>query len=200
MSQIKELRKASLTIATLPIFVFVGCAGMPQKATRIEEKGIIFDQRTDSQRINNAAALEAEAYNFVEIEFPEGSDSLSLSAKQSLDSVLDQAQNSGKIDEVMVLSWGDKEFSSKTTKKLSKVQTDLAEQRSKSIAAYLKSARGVSVDRFNMAEQPSILSKLLNTEDNRLRTSMSAAGLSTSEESNQYPSKASHAVILVKLK
>lgn len=190
------LKKLNLEVV-LPL-VFVGCAGTAQKTTPVNSPTIM-SEKADSQKINNTVAQEAKAHNFVEISFDQGSATLSESAKASLDAVVEQARTSGKIDEVLVFSWSDEEFPSKNLKKLSKQQRELAEKRNEAISKHIKSQKSVDVDTYSMAERSNALSRWFNTTDNKLKNAFTAAGLPTSADSHQYPSKASHAVILVKV-
>lgn len=187
------LKKLNLGVV-LPL-VFVGCAGTAQKTT----SGTTMSEKAESQQINNTVAQEAKAHNFVEISFDQGSATLSASAKASLDAVVEQARTSGKIDEVLVFAWSDEEFPSKELKKLTKQQRDLADKRSEAISKHIKSQKSVDVDTYSMAERSNALSRWFNTTDSKLKNAFTAAGLPTSADTNQYPSKASHAVVLVKV-
>lgn len=191
------LKKFTLDLGAILLLVFAGCAGTAQKTT--SDNSQTMGEKLDSQKINNTVAQEARAHNYVEISFDQGSATLSDSAKTSLDAVVEQARTSGKIDEVLVFSWADEEFPSKNLKKLSKQQRDLAEKRGDAIEKYMKSKRSLDVDSYSMAERSNALSRWFNTTDSKLKNAFTSAGLPTSADSNQYPSKASHAVILVKV-
>ena len=117
-----------------------------------------------------------------------------------MNAVIAQAQQEGKIDEIIVLSWADKSFPSKKLNKLSNPQNELAENRNKAVEQYMKSLKDVSVDTYNMAKQPNAFSKWFNTDDNKLKNTLVAAGLPTSADSDQTTNKASHSVILIKVK
>lgn len=147
-----------------------------------------------------AVAKEAEAKNFVEIKFKEGSALLTDEAKSSLRSVLKDAKTSGEIDEVIVLSWADQNYPSKDLGKLSKKQRDLANKRNKNVKNFVRSMRKVDVNSFNMAERPSTFSKLFDTADAKMKNSFVEAGISTTADSTDYSTKASHSVILIKTK
>ncbi len=150
--------------------------------------------------MTNTAAQEAEANNYVEIAFHPGSASLTDNAKTSLNSVIKQARDEGKIDEVIVLSWSDEEYPSKDLDKLPKAQGDLAEKRNQMVERYVKSMRDVDVNTYNMAKRPSTFSSLFNTADSKLKDTMVTAGLSTATDTGDYVYKASRSVILIKTK
>lgn len=164
----------------------------------VPEDGTVESQ--DANRVTNAAANEVKAHDFVEIAFDLGSATLSLNSRNSLNALLNQSSNAGKIEEILVMSWADDELPSKDKKKLSRLQRDLASKRNSAIRDYLRAARsGVDIDTYNMAKQPNALSRMFNTTNSRLKKSLVDAGLPTTADDPQYPSKASHAVILVKV-
>lgn len=185
-----KFHNKSLFVPVLVILLSMGCANYAHKTS---------EENKESKAISNAAALEAKAHDFVEIEFRQGSSELTDNAKASLNSVLEQARRSGKIDEVLVLSWSDEDYPSNISQQQPKQQRELAEKRNVSIKQYLKALRPVDVDTYNMAEKPNTLSKWFNTTDNKLKKSFLSAGLPTTADSPSYKSKASHSVILVKV-
>lgn len=153
----------------------------------------------ESRAISNAAAIETEAHNFVEIEFSPGSAKLTDKARESLHRIIKQARKAGKIDEVITLAWADDDYPSKNLKELSKPQRDLADNRNTSIKHYMNSIKKVDIDAYNMAERPNSISKWFNTDDNKMKKAFLSAGLPTTADSPEYASKASHAVILIKV-
>ncbi|MGZ3690595.1 MAG: hypothetical protein ACXVAX_03780 [Pseudobdellovibrio sp.] len=163
----------------------IGCSSKPPK--------------TDTEMVNKVERVEQKALYFGEIEFKPNSSDLTEGSKAQLDSVIDEAQrNNVKVDKVSVLSWSDKEYPANDKVKLSKDQQNLADKRNEVIKNYYKNTRSVSIDTYNMAKQPNILSKWLNTRDNKLKNTLVAAGLpTTTEEATASPHKASHALILV---
>ncbi|MBC7537941.1 MAG: hypothetical protein H7281_03920 [Bacteriovorax sp.] len=187
-------QKYFMAIGFLTMLSAVGCSNSPQKTSKSYAK------EAQGHAVMNSAAREAEAHNFVEIKFRPGSASLTDSAKSSLNSIIKQARQGGKIDEVIVLSWSDEEYPSKNLAKLSKDQRELAEKRNKTVEQYVKTMKNVDVNSYNMAERPSSFSKLFNTADSKLKNSLLSAGLSTTADSADYANKASRSVILVKIK
>lgn len=189
----------SLSFATL-----VSCSSSPKNTESLPEQDgprTSYTEEAESRAITNAAAVEVGAHSFVEIQFQPGSSTLTKASKTSLNKLMSQAREDGKkIDEVMVMSWADQEFPSKNIKKLPAPQMRLAEKRNQVLKNYIKATQPVSVESYNMAEQPSAFEKIFNTTDSKLKNSFVAAGLPTTADDPQYPSKASHAVILVKVK
>lgn len=185
-----------LMIGFFTLSLAVGCSH-DNKVSQAKTKSY---EEAQSRATTKTAASEAGAKNYAEIKFYEGSSTLTEGAKDSLREVLSEARLEGKVDEVIVLSWADKNYPSKELKKLSKEQRDLADQRNKKVEEYLKAMRDVDVNTYNMAERPSSFSKLFNTADSELKSSMIEAGLSTTADKADYASKASHSVILIKTK
>ncbi|MDZ4663196.1 MAG: hypothetical protein SGJ18_16415 [Pseudomonadota bacterium] len=190
-------QKYFLAIGFLALLTAMGCAGTPHKVTEAGKPKVTEELAGGSP--TNAAAREVKAHNFVEIEFKEGSATLTESAQSSVIAVIEQARRDGDIDEVIVLSWSDEEYPSKNLSKLPKKQRELAEKRNRAVESYVKKLKSVDVDSYNMAEQPNALSKWFNSTDSRLKGAFVAAGLPTTADSPQYISKASHSVILVKV-
>lgn len=186
-------------IGSLALISLAGCANTPERTTAPTAGRASQTEETDGRAISNAAALQMKAHNFVEVEFPAGSSNLSPSATSSLNAAIQQAQLRGPIEDVIVMSWADEEYPSKTQNKLSKEQRTLADRRNEAVKNHFRSLNGVDVEAYNMAERPNTLSRWFNTSDTKLKNSLTAAGLPTTADENQYPSKASHAVILLKV-
>ncbi len=186
-------------ITTLSVLLTLGCSSTPRTNADGTTSQKSAAEQAESRAITQRAATEAEAHKFTEITFKPGSAELTEPAKASLNRIVQDAGTTGKIDEVMVLSWSDYEYPAKNTQKLPKAQIDLAQKRNRAVENYVKSVKSVDVDTYNMAEQPNTISKWFNSTDNRLKNALVAAGLPTTADNSQYPSKASHSVILVKV-
>ncbi len=187
-----------LTVGGLGLVSAVACANSPETVAQSEPRKT-FTEEAEGQAITNSAALDAKAHDFVEIAFMPGSAALTNESKTYLTNLIAQANKAGKIDEVLVLSWADEEYPSTNVRKLSDGQRQLAEKRNETVKKYLTTNRKMDVDVYNMAEQPNTFAKWFNTKDNKLKNSLVAAGLPTTADDPQYPSKASHAVVLVKV-
>ncbi len=188
------MKLSNLVLTTLALVMSAGCVHEPQTLAKDPA------EKAQSEAINNQAASRIDAQKFVEIEFTPKRADLSQSAKDSISSLMTQASQDGKtIDAIYVLSWSDREYPSKGEKRLSKRQVDLANHRNQNIQDFAKSLQSVDVKKYNMAKRPAELSQLFNTTDTKLKDSMVAAGLPTTED-NHFAGKASHAVLIVKTK
>jgi hypothetical protein len=191
-----------LGIGTLALIAPLGCAHkQPQRIARqtTHTKTTRTIPQEEGRNLDNSAAKEVSAHNFAEIEFQPGSADLTEGARESLRRAVEKADQSGKIDEVIVLSWSDQEYPSAQAKKLSQSEVNLAEKRNEAVEKEIKAIRNVDVDAYNMAKRPNAFSRLLNTTDSQLKSSMVAAGLPTTSDTDQFPSKASRSVVLIKL-
>ena len=168
--------------------------------TPAEKHRISTIEEAEGRIVTDAVIRKAEAREFVEIQFKVGSSLLTESAKSALQSLIREAKGDGRIDKIIVISWADEEYPSESLKKLLKLQNDLAEKRNSTIETYVRNMKNVEINTYNMAERPNAFSKLFNTTDSKLKSSLLAAGLPTTADSNQYAGKASHSVILVKVK
>ncbi len=194
---LKRLTSAG-SLAMVSFFFSVGCAGTPHEMSQAEPRRT-FAEEAEGKAITNQAAVDAKARHFVEIQFEPDTAALTTTSRRSLDRLVSQAQGAGKIDEVLVMSWADEEYPSRQRKQLPKAQKDLAERRNVAIKKYLTRSRISDIETYNMAARPTAFSKWFNTSDSKLKESFVAAGLPTTADDPQYPSKASHAVIFVKV-
>ena len=191
--------KIIATLGVSALLTIFGCANQPQNVSN-EEPHKSSNEIAQGKAITNEAAIEVDAKSFVEIQFKPESSKLTDLDRKSIRSLLEQSERAGSISEVLVLSWSDEEYPSKQMKGLPKAQVELASHRSSSIQDYLKSVRSVDVETYNLAKQPNVFSKWFNTTDFRLKDALVAAGLPTTADAQQYPSKASHSVLIVKMK
>lgn len=185
-------------LALLTISV-ISCTNSPKKPDPQEKPRLSFVEEEDGREITGAAAKQAQAHNFVEITFDPTSSELSKKALYSLGEAVSVAKKSGKIDHIIVLSWSDEEYPSKRHGKLSKVQRSLADRRNTAVKNYFNPMPNTDIDTFNMAERPNTLSRWFRTTDTKIKNSLVAAGLPTTGDELQYPSKASHSIVLLKV-
>ncbi len=183
--------------SSLVFLCLSGCSNYPHRVSDQEKSKSSLTKEADGRDVTNAAAKEVQAHNFVEIDFSQSSAVLSSGATTSLKAAVQQAQQQGKINQILVLSWADEEYPSKRREKLSKQQGALADNRNLAIKRYFSPMKNVDVETYNMAKQPNTLSRWFNTTDYKLKNSLMAAGLSTTGDELQYPSKASHSIVLI---
>lgn len=122
------------------------------------------------------AAERLGASDVKEVSFDKNSTNLTDAQKAEIRAAVNEATQKGKIDEVKVLVWSDKEYPA-TEKKQSKEDIKLAKERIKELRAFLKDDLKVSdVDAYNMTERPNALQKFFHTADAKIKNTTEAAG------------------------
>ncbi len=163
--------------------------------------------------LNVLAAIDSETENVSksmgaskasEISFDEGKANLSVSAKNDIRELIKTAKESGKIDELKVAVWADREYPPKDTK-ASKADIDLAKKRAANIKSFIETETKVGkINTYNMTERPNALEKFLKTSQSEVKATMEANGAApkTSDETGFFgqKAKASKAIIMVYVK
>jgi hypothetical protein len=156
----------------------------------------------DSETENASKSMGASMAS--EISFEEGKANLTENAKNDIRGVIKSAKETGKIDELKVAVWADREYPAKDTK-ASKADIDLAKKRADSIKTFIKNEMKVgTVNTYNMTERPNALEKFLKTPQEKVKSTMEASGAAprTSDETGFFGQKAksSKAVIMIYIK
>jgi hypothetical protein len=103
------------------------------------------------------------------IAFQEGTASLTTDSKAKLDSLINTARETGKVDEVHLAAWSDNPIPV-DKKELSEADQSLAENRIKAVKEYLRSPLKVSdISAHNMAKRSTWLSRTFGTKDAELK-------------------------------
>ncbi|MEN0059779.1 MAG: OmpA family protein [Bdellovibrio sp.] len=160
-----------------------------------------------SAQANDATKAASEnlgASMVSEVSFDQGRSTLNDSAKSEIRKIVDEAKQKGKIDELKVAAWADREYPTSGTK-ASKQDIDLADERARSVKNFIKDDLQVgSVNTYNMTERPNALQKFMRTDTAKTKTAMENTGAAprTSDETGLFNQKAksSKAVIMVYVK
>jgi hypothetical protein len=146
------------------------------------------------------AASDLGAQEVAEVHFARGSNRISKSELKKLNAALAKAQTSGKVDEIKIVSWADREFPSFNGGSLPKPDQDLAERRNESIRKTLENKmKGVGMDKYNMAVYPSGVSRLFKTSDFRVKRSLEQAGIPNSDTGVKTPAMSGKALVMILL-
>jgi outer membrane protein OmpA-like peptidoglycan-associated protein len=145
------------------------------------------------------AANENDAAFVSEVIFAKGSSKLSKASKRSLDEMIQKSKKTSALREVKIVAWGDLEYPSVNSKKLPKDQRNLAQARAEALQKVFKKT-DVKVELFNMADRPSALSSLMQTDNSRIKKSLEVAGIPNTDTAVKTPSKAGHGIVMVILK
>jgi len=153
-----------------------------------------------SKAAKSVAKVEEASY-VTEISFDKGSTTLSAANKRRLASFVDQARKNGKIDDIKVVTWSDVEYPTAQEGKLSKEQRDLATRRNRALKDYLDDVSdGSDIDTYNMASRPGALSRLIRSDDARVKRSLETAGIPTTASTVKVPAKASKSIVMIVMK
>jgi hypothetical protein len=195
------VRTFILTAGFLGLFIAQGCTSKTSSLNTadIQEPRKSYTEEAEGQSITSAAAKAADAKSFIEVEFNQGSSTLTNEAQDRLHAFVRKTSQQNVVKEVIVLSWSDDEYPSKQRKKLSQVQVNLADKRNAEIRKFINEINSIPVEAYNMAQQPGVVSSFFKTKDSKLKNSLVSAGLPTTADELQYPSKARHAIVMVKV-
>ncbi|MBC7458379.1 MAG: hypothetical protein H7235_08885, partial [Bdellovibrionaceae bacterium] len=134
--------------------------------------------------------------------FDKKSASLTDAHKETLRVAINEASQAGKIAEVKVLAWSDKEYPSPTGKQ-SREDVKLAKNRIADIKAYLKDLKVSDVGTYNMTERPNALQKLFHTKTEKVKNTTEMAGAApTADQTGIFDNKAqaSKSVVMIFMK
>jgi hypothetical protein len=101
--------------------------------------------------------------------FAEGSSDLKDSDRQNISAVVTAVRNNAVIESALVAGWGDHDYPVAKGQRLGKVDRDLASARVAKVKSALFEIGVKSVDAHSMAEKPTWLGQMFNTEDAKLK-------------------------------
>jgi OmpA family. len=150
------------------------------------------------------AAHSLGAAKVSEVSFDEGKSVLSDSARTEIKNVVTDAQKNGKIDEIRLAVWADREYPAADTK-APKADVKLAEDRANEIKKFIKNELKVSdVKTFNMAERPNQVQSWMGTKTAEVKETLEGSGAAPKTEKEKgifnQRAQASKAVIMVNMK
>lgn len=148
------------------------------------------------------AAAKVGATHYTVVNFPQGQDGLSQAELSKIRELATVAQQSGKVEEIQVLAWADREYPV-DGQKVSAKDSDLADNRAVTIKEYLKNDlnSSASIESHNMAKRPGVFAELVKSDDFELKSTFEDTGAAPNDVGTRQAlvgNKASKAVILVK--
>ncbi len=176
----------SLTAAAVSLIFASGCS---------------HDSKKVSPDKTAAAAKEIGGTHYATIEFEKGATNLSPASKAHLNSLTNRAHRTGRrIEEIKVLAWADQEYPDKIHNAPTR-EVILAKERAQSIKNYLEKElkEHEDIDAFNMAKRPSLLGKLFENEDFKVKEAFEQSGATATrlEDGSLSYSKASKAIVII---
>ena len=136
-----------------------------------------------------------------EIAFDQDSSTLKSTEANDLRLTIKQAQQTGKISEVKVVAWADREYPVEGTK-ASDHDIRLANDRADRVKRYIKQEFSVrDVSTYNMAKRPNTLQEILKTGTQRLKKTLQDTGAAPTSTDQTGPfglnGKASEVLVLI---
>lgn len=172
-------------------------------ATLVLTAGCATHEASDASLSKTAkAAAQVGATHYTVVNFPQGQDVLSNAELSKLRELAVTAQQHGKVQEIQVLSWADREYPV-DGQKVSAKDSDLADNRAVTIKEYLKNDLNTSADieSHNMAKRPGVFAELVKSDDFEVKTTFEDTGAAPNDVGTRQAlvgNKASKAIILVK--
>ncbi len=149
------------------------------------------------------AANQLGAAQVQEVGYDKNSSSLSEVQKNDVRSIVAKALQAGRLDEIKILSWSDKEYPSKDLKQNNE-DIKLAKMRMSGIKQFLKDDLKISsVKMYNMTERPNAIQKFFNTKQAAVKNTTEFAGAAPVNGNTglfDFKSQASKSIVMVFLK
>jgi len=160
------------------------------------------EARLESPSKTSQAAAEVGATHYTVINFAPGQNTLPEPERAKLRELASMAARHGKVAEIQVLAWADKEYP-KEEQNVASRDEKLADQRADTIKNFLKKDLKTSADveAHNMAKRPGVFSELVKSEGYEVKTSFENTGAAPTEANRTAilsGNKASKAVVLIK--
>ena len=148
------------------------------------------------------AAAQLGATHYTVVNFPQGQDTLPTSELSKLRDLAVTAQEHGKVQEIQVLAWADREYPV-DGQKVSAKDSDLADNRAVTIKEYLKKDLNSSADieNHNMAKRPGVFAELVKSDDFEVKSTFEDTGAAPNDVGTRQAlvgNKASKAIVLIK--
>lgn len=119
---------------------------------------------------NRGYSHSDKASPYTKVSFKEGSWSLSESAMKDLRKLVQDANEKGGIEQVIVAAWSDKQLPRKG-ESLTETDRNLAGKRAEAISNFLREGLEVSsVDTYNMAENANWIARTFNLRDAEIKS------------------------------
>lgn len=103
------------------------------------------------------------------VSFEPGKSTLSAGERQNLAAVVAAVRQDATIGSAIVAAWSDQEYPASKDQSLAKAERQLADARLASVREALTNLGVSSVETHSMAEHPSWFSRLMNTEDTKVK-------------------------------
>lgn len=148
-----------------------------------------------------AAARGLGAAKVTEVTFDQGVTNVTDSMKEEVKKAIQEARGSGKVKEVRLVVWADREYPPEGVA-ASPQDVSLAESRADQLSNYLKNDLKVSkVNAYNMAKRPNTFQKWFSTKSAQTKGNLEATGAAPKTKSEtgllNQKAQASKAVLMI---
>ena len=127
---------------------------------------------------DDALLFEATDRNVTVVHFAAGKDEFTAAEQTKILEAVNEVKKAGKISNILVAAWADKEYPGSKDEKLTRDDEALAKGRAAKIKGFLKDKKiGASIDTYSMAIYPSWLSRTFRTKEARLKQAVPATSL-----------------------
>lgn len=182
----------------LVFFLIVTCSTIKNNEKMGKEVEPKKTTTTQSISIESKQLASEQETNFVaEVTFPEGKKNVDKEARANIKRLFLKAKEKGDIEEVKIVTWGDKEYPGEEQGHLSREQMKLVEDRNDNLESYLEKLDfDMKVDKFSMADRPEYLERLFSNDDARIKKSLEEAGIATDGERTDAPEKNGTSIVM----
>ncbi len=147
-----------------------------------EKKPIIYPNDSPEVSTTNPKATSIAAKQLAteqgtrfvtEIKFDKNQDIVSAKDQGRIKALYRKAHKQGKVEEVQLITWADKEFPSKDQKELNTTQQELVDERNKSLAQIIERLdKKLDIKKISMAERADALAQFTATDEAQIKDSL----------------------------
>jgi hypothetical protein len=196
-----KVKSISSVCLSLTLLGLVGCASNDRLGSSKPTPAAKEAKYSSVDKTSDAVAKSDGSYYTV-LKFKKGTQDLTEESKRDLREFVATAKKNGKIDNIKILSWADREYPKKGAA-LTDKEISIADERAKSIEEYLKDDLNTSADysSYNMAKRPNKVSEFFRADDYKTKRMFEKTGAAPTTKKNDLNAflnnKASKSVIMV---
>lgn len=186
------MNRTNQLIALLCVIALSSCT-----SKKPEKKPIIYPNESPTVTTTKAnptsvtakqVASEQGSDLVVELKFQKSKNIIPAADQQRIKTLYGKAVKKGKIKEVQLITWADKDYPSAVKDELAEKQQNLVDKRNDGLEKYiLKLDDNLSVKKISMAERAGALAKFTATEEAEVKESLDV---------RDAPGKAGHAMVI----
>lgn len=128
-----------------------------------------------NQAFSDDAKHEAGVkYETMKISFDKNSSVIDRSSREQLRRKVQSLKKAKDLEQITIAGYSDQAYPPEPNKKLSDMDSDLADERISSVKSAISDLEGIGIDveSYNLAEEPNPFEKWLKTDDYKLKSGM----------------------------